>query len=156
MLVVIFLNLFYEHMLQIEKKPFLGTSPQTRFIDTMILVDEADNIMKYEFDVLKKVLLQGREFGVGVLLASQYLSHFRTRHEDYSEPLLTWFIHKVPNISVRELEGIGIAGANLDTVGKVRELRPHECLYKTAGIGQTFIRGAPFYELATDRESQGG
>jgi hypothetical protein len=155
MLVVIFLNLFYEHMLQIEKKPFLGTSPQTRFIDTMILVDEADNIMKFEFDVLKKVLLQGREFGVGVLLASQYLSHFRTRHENYTEPLLTWFIHKVPNLSVRDLEGIGIAGATLDTVNKVKLLRPHECLYKTAGIDHAFIRGTPFYELAADRELQG-
>lgn len=147
MLVVIFLNLFYEHMLRIEKQPFLGTSPQTRFVDTMLLVDEADNIMKYEFEVLKKVLLQGREFGVGVLLASQYLSHFRTNHENYTEPLLTWFLHKVPNLTVKDLESIGIAGAGIETVNMVKGLRPHECLYKTAGIDSKFIRGTPFYEL---------
>ena len=58
MLVVIFLNLFYEHMLKIEKQPFIGENPQLRFVDTMLLVDEADNIMKYEFEVLKKILLQ--------------------------------------------------------------------------------------------------
>jgi len=114
-----------------------------------VLVDEADNIMKYEFEVLKKVLLQGREFGVGVLLASQYLSHFRTTHENYTEPLLTWFVHKVPNLTVKDLESIGIAGAGIETVNMVKGLRPHECLYKTAGIDSKFIRGTPFYELVS-------
>ena len=47
MLVVVFLNLFYEHMLKIEKKPFLGQDPGLRYVDTMLLVDEADNIMQY-------------------------------------------------------------------------------------------------------------
>jgi hypothetical protein len=148
MLVVVFLNLFYEHMLQIEKKPFLGESPQTRYVDTMLLVDEADNIMKYEFEVLNKILLQGREFGVGVLLASQYLSHFRTAHENYAEPLLTWFVHKVPRLTVKDLEGIGIAGANLEMVNAVKTLQCHECLYKTVGVDGRFIRGIPFYKLA--------
>lgn len=147
MLVVIFLNLFYEHMLRIHKQPFLGSSPQTRYVDTMLLVDEADNIMRYEFDVLKKILLQGREFGVGVLLASQYLSHFDTQHENYAEPLLTWCVHKVPNLSVRDLEGIGIANASIEMVNAVKSLQCHECLFKTAGIDGRFIRGTPFYEL---------
>ena len=70
MLVVLFLNLYYEYMLNLVKQPYLGSDPQLRFIDSMLLVDEADNIMKYNFDVLRQVLLQGREFGVGVLLAS--------------------------------------------------------------------------------------
>lgn len=151
MLVVTFLNLFYEHMLRIEKRPFLGSNPQTRFVDTMLLVDEADNIMQYEFDVLKKVLLQGREFGVGVLLASQYLSHFRTAHENYAEPLLSWFVHKIPNLTVRDLEGIGITSANIDMVNTVKALQCHECLYKTAGIDGRFMRGTPFYELMQRR-----
>ena len=69
MLVAIMLNLFYEQMLRIPKRPFEGTDPQLRALDSFLLVDEADNIMRYEFDVLRKVLLQGREFGVGVILA---------------------------------------------------------------------------------------
>ena len=91
MLLVLFLNLYYEYMINLVKRPYVGQDPQLRFIDSMLLVDEADNIMKYNFDVLRQILLQGREFGVGVLLASQYLSHFRTRETDYAEPLLTWF-----------------------------------------------------------------
>ena len=49
------------------KKPVLGKDPTTRVIDSMLLVDEANSIMKYNFDVLESILLQGREFGVGVL-----------------------------------------------------------------------------------------
>jgi hypothetical protein len=147
MLVAIFLNLFYEHMLRIEQKVFIGSDPQLRYVDTMLLVDEADNIMQYEFEVLKKILLQGREFGVGVLLASQYLSHFKTAHENYREPLLTWFVHKVPNISVRDLEGIGLTNVGNDSVTMVKSLNRHECLYKTLGVDGKIIRGTPFYEL---------
>lgn len=147
MLVVIFLNLFYEHMLRIEKQPFIGDDPKLRFVDTMLLVDEADNIMKYEFEVLKKILLQGREFGVGVLLASQYLSHFKTSHENYLEPLLSWFVHKVPNVTVRELEGIGLARVDPNLVEQIKTLNCHECLYKTFDVAGKVIRGTPFFEL---------
>ena len=147
MLVVILLNLFYDHMLRIEKKPFIGKDPSLRFVDTMLLVDEADNIMKYEFDVLKRILLQGREFGVGVLLASQYLSHFRTSHENYMEPLLTWFIHKVPNINVKELEGIGLSNVDSEMAEAVKSLNVHECLYKSLDVDGRIIRGRPFFEM---------
>lgn len=147
MLVAVFLNLFYEHMLKLEKKPFIGKDPSYRFVDTMLLVDEADNIMKYEFDVLRKILLQGREFGVGVLLASQYLSHFRTAHENYLEPLLTWFVHKVPNVSVAELAGIGLTRAAADMVESVKTLAVHHCLVKTLDVDGEIVRAHPFYEL---------
>ena len=147
MLVVVFLNLFYEHMLKIEKKPFLGQDPRLRYVDTMLLVDEADNIMQYEFDVLKRILLQGREFGVGVVLASQYLSHFKTAHENYAEPLLTWFLHKVPNITIRELENIGLTRIDTGLVDRIKTLACHECLYKTYDVGGEFMRATPFFEL---------
>jgi DNA phosphorothioation-dependent restriction protein DptH len=147
MLVVVFLNLFYDHMLRIQKQPVIGREPSLRFVDTMLLVDEAENIMRYDFEVLKRILLQGREFGVGVLLASQYLSHFRSSHENYLEPLLTWFIHKVPNITVKDLEGIGLTGVNSDLVDSIKSLACHECLFKTLGVDGRIIRATPFFEL---------
>ena len=147
MLVVIFLNMFYEQMLKVEKKPFVGTNPQSRFVHSLLLVDEADNIMKYEFDVLKKILLQGREFGMGVLLASQYLSHYKTKHEDYIEPLLTWFIHKIPNVSAKHLEQIGLVNGTADMANTIKSLNLHECLYKTFDVEGRFIKAHPFYEL---------
>ena len=150
MLVVLFLNLYYEYMLNLVKQPYRGSDPQLRFIDSMLLVDEADNIMKYNFDVLRQVLLQGREFGVGVLLASQFLSHFRTRETDYSQPLLSWFVHKVPNVTPRELESIGLNRVASSTVEKVKSLDVHQCLYKTLDIQGRFMRARPFYEIADD------
>ena len=153
MLVVLFLNLYYEYMLNLDKQPYVGSDPQLRFIDSMLLVDEADNIMKYNFDVLRQLLLQGREFGVGVLLASQFLSHFKTRGTDYSQPLLTWFIHKVPNVTPRELESIGLNRVPSSMVEKVKSLDVHHCLYKTLDVPGRFMRALPFYEIADDGSS---
>ena len=147
MLLVLFLNLYYEYMLNLAKQPYLGRDPQLRFIDSMLLVDEADNIMKYNFDVLRQVLLQGREFGVGVVLASQFLSHFRTRETDYAEPLLTWFIHKVPNVTPRDLQGIGLNRVSSSTVDAVKSLDVHHCLYKTLDVPGRFMQALPFYEI---------
>jgi hypothetical protein len=148
MLVAVLLNLFYENMLKIPKRPFYGADPQKRVLDSFLLVDEADNIMKYEFDVLKKVLLQGREFGVGVILASQYLRHFKAGATDYRDPLLTWLIHKVPNVTAQELGALGLT-ANLPQIAeRIKMLGLHECLYKTHNVGGEFIMGLPFYKVA--------
>ena len=150
MLLVLFLNLYYEYMINLVRQPYLGNDPQRRFIDSMLLVDEADNIMKYNFDVLRQILLQGREFGVGVLLASQFLSHFKTRETDYSEPLLTWFVHKVPNVTPRELQSIGLNKVDSSTVERVKSLDVHHCLYKTLDVPGRFMEARPFYKIVGD------
>ena len=142
--------MFYEYMLKAEKREYIeGDDHQLRFIDSYLLVDEADNIMKYEFPVLKKLLLQGREFGIGVILASQYLSHFKTKSENYIEPLLTWFIHRVPNATAQQLESIGLSlnKHGQTTANKISDLKVHECLCKTLNVEGEFIKGKAFYEL---------
>ena len=152
MLVVFFLNFYYEYMLNLEKQPYIGTDPQCRFIDSMLLVDEADNIIKYNFDVLRAILLQGREFGVGVLLASQFLSHFKTRDMDYTEPLLSWFVHKVPNAKESELQSIGLSKASSKMImDRVKSLDVHECLFKTFDVPGRIIRGITFYEKSNNQ-----
>ena len=147
MVVALMLNMFYEHMLGLSKRPFIGTDPQLRVIDSYLLVDEADNIMQYEFDVLRKLLLQGREFGVGVVLASQYLRHFKVNATDYREPLLTWFIHKVPNVTASELGGLGLTAELGELAERVKGLPNHNCLFKSFGGQTEVIRGLPFFEL---------
>lgn len=151
MLVAIMLNMFYENMLKTQKRPFLGQDPQLRVIDSYLLVDEADNIMRYEFDVLRKLLLQGREFGAGVILASQYLRHFKTSATDYREPLLTWFIHKVPNVTPAELGALGFTSDLGELSERVKTLPNHHCLYKSFDVAGEVIRGLPFYELEKGR-----
>ncbi len=147
MLVAVMLNMFYENMLKTPKRPFLGTDPQLRVVDSYLLVDEADNIMRYEFDVLRKLLLQGREFGVGVILASQYLRHFKVGATDYREPLLTWCIHKVPNVSASELAALGLTAELGELAERIKSLPNHHCLFKTFDTPGEVLRGLPFYEL---------
>lgn len=148
MIVAFMLNIFFEKMLRTPKRGFVGVPGATkRVVDSFLLVDEADNIMKYEFDVLRKLLLQGREFGFGIVLASQYLKHFKAGATDYREPLLTWLIHKVPDIKAQELSALGMAGNMADLAIRIKELRLHECLFKTHNVPGEIVRGTPFYEI---------
>lgn len=156
MLVAVMLNMFYENMLRTPKRPFLGSDPQLRAVDSYLLVDEADNIMRYEFDVLRKLLLQGREFGTGVILASQYLRHFKAGATDYREPLLSWFVHKVPNVTASELSALGLAANAGEVAERVKTLGNHQCLYKSFDVGGEIIRGYPFFELIRAREAGEG
>lgn len=153
MLVAVMLNMFYENMLRTPKRPFIGTDPQLRAVDSYLLVDEADNIMRYEFDVLRKLLLQGREFGVGVILASQYLRHFKVNATDYREPLLSWFVHKVPNVTPTELSALGLTGSAAELAERVKSLEVHQCLYKSFDVPGEVVRGLPFFELSARREN---
>lgn len=155
MLVAVMLNLFYENILRTPKRPFLGVNPQLRAIDSYLLVDEADNIMRYEFDVLRKLLLQGREFGAGIILASQYLRHFKVNATDYRDPLLTWFVHKVPNVSPAELSALGLTGSVGELAERVKSLQNHQCLYKSFDVPGDVIRGLPFFELVKSRHQDG-
>lgn len=151
-LVVLFLNMYYDYMLKAPKWPYVGQDPQLRRLNSFLLVDEAVNIMKYEFPVLMDLMLQGREFGCGVILASQYLSHFRTSGANYGEPLLTWFIHKVPSVSLRELEQLGLTGVPQGAATQVPNLKVHEALYNSLGYPGSYIKGTPFYRLVSPQE----
>ena len=148
-LVALFLNQYFEYMIQLPKWPFEQNGiDQLRRINSYIVVDEATNIMEFKFDVLKMLLLQGREYGVGVLLSSQYLSHFLpSAGVNYGEPLLTWFIHKVPNVTVSELRNIGFPGATIDDASRISSLPVHNAFYKSLNYSGKFMRGRPFFEL---------
>ena len=98
-----------------------------------------------------QVLQQGREFGVGVLLASQYLSHFFRRSQfDYREPLLTWFVHRIPNVSLKDVEGLGLTEVSADAVRSIKELENHEFLCKTLDVNGRFAHGRTFWKLRQD------
>lgn len=146
-LVVLFLNQYYEYMLTLRKWPVEGDSPSLRRLNSFLLVDEAFNIMKYEFPVLMDLMLQGREFGVGTILASQYLSHFKNGESNYGEPLLTWFIHKVPRVTTKELASLGIPFAGENNATAISGLGVHQAYYSSLDYPGRFIRGIPFYEL---------
>ena len=77
-----YVNLHDEYMTSLDKQPYDG---MTRSCALSTLVDEAENVTKYSLDVRRYVLVQSREFGADVLLASQ-MPPFRTPETDYSKP----------------------------------------------------------------------
>ena len=88
---------------------------------------------------------------MGVLLASQYLKHFKVGATDYRDPLLTWFIHKVPDLRPQELSALGMT-ANLPQLAeRVKQLPMHHCLYKTADVSGAVLAGLPFYRLMENK-----
>ncbi|MBQ3264360.1 MAG: DUF87 domain-containing protein [Ruminococcus sp.] len=92
LIVAITLDLFYSQM---QASGSSKMDHQYRQLTKLILVDEADNFMSEEFPALKKILKEGREFGVGTILSTQFLKHFGTSDDDYAKYILTWVVHNV-------------------------------------------------------------
>jgi DNA phosphorothioation-dependent restriction protein DptH len=147
-LVALFLNQYFEHMQGLTRWPYQGSQPQLRRLNSFLVVDEAINIMKYRFEVLENLMLQGREFGVGVILSSQYLTHFEQPGTNYGEPLRTWFIHKVPQVTQRNLASIGLPTATQQDANRISELGLHEVYYSSLGYPGRFVRCTPYWEMS--------
>jgi len=143
----LFLNLYRQYMLDRKMWPFEGNDPQLRRLNSFVLVDEAHNVMKLNISALQEILLQGRQFGIGVILSSQFLSHFKNSDVDYRQPLLTWFIHKVPALRVQELRDLGITNANDGLVSEIQNLPVSSSLYKSLGVDGRVIREIPYWKL---------
>lgn len=154
--VALFLNFYYEYMLTRKKWPPQGISPQLRTISSFLLVDEASNIMPYNFSALKQVLVQGREFGIGVILSTQYLSQLHTSSYNYAEPLLSWFIHRVPSISTKELLSLGAHHATDHVAQRIPALGVHQCYYRSWGNDGSFIHAVPYWKLVEGESHEAG
>jgi len=115
LVVGITLDTFYSQMSTKGHSSIVG---DYRELTKMILVDEADNFISQEFSSLKKVMKEGREFGVGTILSTQFMSHFATSDNDYSQYILTWIVHRVSSIKKKEVQSV----FNPDTVQEVEQI----------------------------------
>ena len=145
--VSLLLDLFFAEMKQ------LGESKQKngfREIRSMILVDEAKEFMSKDFQSLRGIISQGRMFGVGMILATQYVDDFRTQKEDYSQSILSWMIHHVNSISKPELSSIfGASDSNMDRYMEfINKAKLFESVCKI-GARVEGIRDLPYFELVT-------
>jgi hypothetical protein len=146
--VALFLNLYYDYMIRSPKPPFQGSDPQLRYLKSFLVVDEAVNIMRYDFSVLMDLMLQGRQFGFGVVLSSQFLTHFDMGRTDYREPLRTWVIHRVPGVTPRALAALGMTDVPERVLNRISVLEKHQALYRSYGCeAGRLVRVTPYYEL---------
>lgn len=148
LVVAITLDLFYSQM---QAYGHSGVKGNLRQLNKMILVDEADNFLSKDFETLKKILKEGREFGVGTILSTQLLSHFSTGENKYSDYILTWIVHNVAEINPKDAKYIFNAKAKSDQeviCNRIKSLNKHHSLVKMGDSDRPiFMRDRAFWEL---------
>ena len=122
-----------------------------RQLNKLILVDEADNFLSKNFNSIKKILKEGRMFGVGTILSTQFLSHFSTSENDYQNYILTWIIHNVSELNNKEIKFIFNTknkSEEDEIYNKIKTLAKHESLVKLQNEnGPVYIKDKAFWEL---------
>lgn len=147
LVVALTLDLFYTQMHQQGSSKLDGNFRQ---ISKVVLVDEADNFMSQDFESLIKILKEGREFGVGTILSTQELTHFKTSENDYSTMILSWVIHQVANIKSQEIKAIFNTQSRQDEeyfMGQIRKLEKHYSLYVDGKMKVVKMKDLAFWEL---------
>jgi len=150
LVVALTLDLFYSQMQKQGKPQVQGDFRQ---VTKLLLVDEADNFMSQNFPSLRKVLKEGREYGVGVILSTQDITHFKTSENDYSAYILSWIVHRVGQIKNQDIKSIFNKDdkADQDQLMKtIRELDKHYSLYVDGDKKITKIKDKAFWELLKD------
>ena len=147
LVVALTLDLFYSQMQKQGKPEVIGDFRQ---VTKLILVDEADNFMSQNFPSLRKVLKEGREYGVGTILSTQDITHFKTGENDYSAYILSWIVHRVSQIKSQDIKSIfnkDDKTSQEQLMKSIRELEKHYSLYVDGDKKITKIKDRAFWEL---------
>lgn len=148
LVVAITLDTFYAQMQAQGHSEIKGNLRQ---ITRMILVDEADNFLSKDFNSIKKILKEGREFGVGTIMSTQFLKHFSTGDNEFAQYVLTWIIHKVNEISPKEVGNIFSMANKADQenlVNTIKNLEKHHSIVNLGGDNVVrHIRDKAFWEI---------
>ncbi|MGJ1198218.1 DNA phosphorothioation-dependent restriction protein DptH [Sphingobacterium spiritivorum] len=148
LIVAITLDAFYTQM---QRHGHSAIENNLRQLRKIILVDEADNFLSKNFQSLKKILKEGREFGVGTVLSTQFLNHFATGENEYSNYILTWVIHRVNEIKMKEIESLFALDNKIqkeNLLKTIKGLGKHQSVVNLAGSGPLVIRDRAFWELS--------
>jgi DNA phosphorothioation-dependent restriction protein DptH len=151
LIVAITLDAFYTQMQTHGHSSIEGGKRQLK---KMILVDEADNFLGKNFNSIKKILKEGREFGVGTILSTQFLNHFSTGENEYSNYILTWVIHRVNEIKSKEIESLFSINSKdqRDNLMKtIKGLDKHQSIVNLAGSDPLLIKDKAFWELINNK-----
>lgn len=147
LVVALTLDLFYSQMQKQGKPEVQGDFRQ---VTKLVLVDEADNFMSQNFPSLRKILKEGREYGVGVILSTQDITHFKTSENDYSAYILSWIVHRVAQIKTQDIKGIFNKDDKSEQellMKNIRELEKHTSLYIDGEKQIKRIKDKAFWEL---------
>ncbi|WP_206199086.1 DNA phosphorothioation-dependent restriction protein DptH [Thiomicrorhabdus indica] len=147
LIVAITLDIFYTQM---HIKGSSKLDGDYRQITKMVLVDEADNFMSQDFESLKKILKEGREFGVGTILSTQQLTHFKTSEDNYANYIQSWIVHQVSTIKSSDITSIFNISNKQEAeslMEQIRTLEKHYSIYVDGDKKMTKMRDLAFWEL---------
>lgn len=148
LVVAITLDLFYSQMQAYGHSKIDG---DLRQLNKIVLVDEADNFLSKNFSSLKKILKEGREFGVGTILSTQLLSHFSTGENEYANYILTWVIHNVSDLNnkdVRYIFNTQSKSEEENIYSKIKSLNKHYSLVKMGDSDRAvYMKDRAFWEI---------
>lgn len=147
LVVALTLDLFYSQMQKQGKPEVQGDFRQ---VSRLILVDEADNFMSQNFISLRRILKEGREYGVGVILSTQDITHFKTGENDYSAYILSWIVHRVSQIKNQDIKSIFNKDDKISQdhlMSSIRGLEKHHSLYVDGDKKIVKIKDMAFWEL---------
>ncbi len=148
LIVAITLDLFYSQMQAAGSSKMKGDYRQ---LTKMILVDEADNFMSEGFPALKKILKEGREFGVGTILSTQFLKHFGSGEDDYSKYILTWVVHNVSDLKNTDVDFVfktePKSTENQILFNAIKALEKHHSIIKIGNDKPVYVKDKAFWEL---------
>lgn len=148
LVVAITLDLFYSQMQAYGHSKIDGNLRQ---LNKIVLVDEADNFLNKNFSSLKKILKEGREFGVGTILSTQLLSHFSTGENEYANYILTWVVHNVADLNNKDVKYIFNTQSKSEEeniYSKIKSLNKHYSIVKMGDSDRAvFMKDKAFWEL---------
>lgn len=148
LIVAITLDQFYAQM---QKFGSSKTDGRYRQLRNLILVDEADSFMAQGFPSLRRIMKEGREFGVGVVLSTQSLTHFVGGDDDYSRYVLTWVVHNVSDLKQRDTEYVFKLQPKSPEIVRyyatIKGLKKHESVVKLSNGLPIVIRDRAFWQL---------
>ncbi|MCM1236318.1 MAG: DUF87 domain-containing protein [Ruminococcus flavefaciens] len=148
LIVAITLDLFYSQMQAAGSSKMDGNYRQ---LTKLILVDEADNFMSEGFSALKKILKEGREFGVGTILSTQFLKHFGRGDDDYAKYILTWVVHNVSDLKNSDVDFVFKTESKSQEsqvlFNAIKELAKHHSIVKIGNNKPVYVHDKAFWEL---------
>lgn len=154
LIVAITLDLFYVQMQAAGSSKLDG---KYRQLTKLILVDEADNFMSKGFTSLKKILKEGREFGVGTILSTQFLKHFGSGDDDYAKYILTWVVHNVADLKISDVDFVfkteSKSNESQRLFNDIKQLEKHYSIVKISSERPKYIKDCAFWELYNELKS---
>lgn len=144
LIVALMLDLFYSQMRVFGHSENDG---KLRQITKFILVDEADNFLRAGFPAVRRILKEGREFGVGTILSTQFLDHFDTQDDDFAKYIFTWIVHKLTDLSSKDIKNL-FNTSDDELISTIQQLEMSNSIVKMGNLkSPVYVQDKPFWKI---------